>query len=210
MLIRTLLRSCSSSARVDSKNPRHANFDEQYAACSGMPMIPRAEPTLTMVPRSRGRIRDSAAMVPQTWPRNVTSTARWKSAGCTSQVGANTVVIASLTHTSIGPSSSSTRRAAASTWSNWLTSVGTTTVRPPGRPDLLGGGFQSRLAAGEQAHVEAVLCECTHRGPSHPCGRSRDHCYLAAWHIWSFLRKRGRASLAQLPTARPLPDGRPG
>jgi hypothetical protein len=41
-------------------------------------------------PRSRGRILASATVVPHTWPRDVTSTARAKSAGLTSQQGANT------------------------------------------------------------------------------------------------------------------------
>ena len=33
-----LLPSWMSSARTDSKNPRQANFEAQYADCSGMPM----------------------------------------------------------------------------------------------------------------------------------------------------------------------------
>ena len=68
-----------------------------------------------MLPRFLGRMRARAAMVPHTWPRNVTSTARRKSSGEISQVGAKTVVMASLTQTSIGPSSFSTKVAAAST-----------------------------------------------------------------------------------------------
>ena len=63
---RTLLPWCSSSARVDSKKPRHANFEEQYAAWSGIPMNASADPTFTIAPRSRGRMRSSAAIVPQT------------------------------------------------------------------------------------------------------------------------------------------------
>src|SRR5579875_33619 len=98
-----------------------------------MPMKARAEPTLTIVPRSRGRIRASAACVPQTWPRKVTSTARWKSAGSTSQLGENTVVMASLTQTSMGPSSASARPAAASTSAASATSADSTKGRPPAR-----------------------------------------------------------------------------
>ena len=66
MQSRTLLPSWISSARVDSKNPRHANLAEQYAAWSGIPMNASAEPTLTIVPLSRGRMRASAAVVPHT------------------------------------------------------------------------------------------------------------------------------------------------
>ena len=51
---RTLLPSWINSAWVDSKNPRHANFAEQYPARKGMPMKAKAEPPLTMFPRSRG------------------------------------------------------------------------------------------------------------------------------------------------------------
>ena len=109
----------------------------------------------------------------------MTSTARWKSAGLTSQVGANTVVIASLTHTSIGPSSCSVREAAASTWSNWLTSVGRHSARPPAAVYLGGRGLQARLAAGEQGDIESVVGEGADGGPADSRGRSGDHCHSA-------------------------------
>src|SRR5579875_81569 len=131
--MRTPLPSWSSSARTDSKKPRQANLEAQYADWSGMPMNARADPTLTMLPRSRGRMRARAAVVPHTWPRKVTSTARLKSSGDTSHAGEKTVVIASFTHTSIGPSSSSAFDAAASTSSKTATSVGMARARPPAR-----------------------------------------------------------------------------
>ena len=55
-------------------------------------MKAKADPTFTMAPSSRGRIRASAAIVPHTCPRNVTCTARSKSSGWRSDTGANTVV----------------------------------------------------------------------------------------------------------------------
>src|SRR5579862_4996433 len=128
---RTLLFWWMSSARTDSKKPRQANFDEQYADWSGIPTKAKAEPTFTIVPRSRGTIDANATLVPQTWPRKVTSTARRKSSGSESQIGAKIVVIASLIQTSIGPSSASTVAAALCTCSKRETSVVTTSPRPP-------------------------------------------------------------------------------
>ena len=54
-------------------------------------------------------------MVPHTCPRNVTSMARRKSSGLVSDKGEKLVVMALLTQTSSGPSSSSARDAARST-----------------------------------------------------------------------------------------------
>src|SRR5436190_88532 len=90
-----------------------------------------AEPTWTIEPRSRSRIRRSAAIVPQTVPRYVTSVARRYSSGVRSRNGANTVAIALLTHVSIGPSSSSTLDAAASTAAGSATSTVTGSARAP-------------------------------------------------------------------------------
>ena len=61
--------SCSSSQRSDEVNPLIACFAPQYADWSGMLRSPSAEPTWTITPRSRGRIRASAAIVPYTNPR---------------------------------------------------------------------------------------------------------------------------------------------
>ena len=58
------LPSCISSVRSDSVNPLMACFAPQYADCNGMERSLNADPTWTMVPRSRVRIRDSAAIVP--------------------------------------------------------------------------------------------------------------------------------------------------
>ena len=145
-------------------------------------MKARAEPTLTMRaavpgahPRERRRRTPHLAQ-----ERDLRPPAGSRPA-CTSQAGANTVVMASFTHTSIGPSSASTRVAAASTCSNWLTSVGTTSA-PGRRAHLLGGAPRARRAPGEQGHVEAVLGERPGRGPADPGGRPGDHGYLAAWH----------------------------
>src|SRR5829696_8461210 len=74
-----------------------------------------AEPTWTIVPRFRGSIRWSAAIVPWTVPRYVTSVARRNSSAVRSANLENTVAIALLTQTSIGPSSASTCSAARST-----------------------------------------------------------------------------------------------
>jgi hypothetical protein len=61
----------------------------------------------------------------------VTSVVRRISSADTSSMAPNTVVIAELTHTSIGPSASSTADAAASTAEASATSHGTTTARTP-------------------------------------------------------------------------------
>src|SRR3954451_3890208 len=68
-----------------------------------------------MRPRSRRRIRASAARVPYAYPRYVTSVTLRYSSGSISQNGANTEVIALLIHMSMGPRSRSTRWAASST-----------------------------------------------------------------------------------------------
>jgi hypothetical protein len=62
----TLLPSCSSSDQSESQKPCTACFAAQYADCSGMPRYASAEPTCTIVPRSRGRMRRNAASVPHT------------------------------------------------------------------------------------------------------------------------------------------------
>ena len=82
-----------------------------------------------MTPRSRGFISRNASIVPYTAPRYVTSVTRRNSSGVMDASGENTVVIASFTQTSIGPSSSSMRRAASRTWSGSATSVGIATDR---------------------------------------------------------------------------------
>ena len=61
--------SCMSSQRSDSVNPLMACLAPQYADWSGMARSPSAEPTCTMVPALRGRIRLSATIVPLTKPR---------------------------------------------------------------------------------------------------------------------------------------------
>ena len=66
---RTLDLSCRSSQRSEEVNPLMACLPPQYADCSGMLRSPSADPTCTITPRSRGRIRARAAMVPWTNPR---------------------------------------------------------------------------------------------------------------------------------------------
>src|SRR3954470_496392 len=99
-----------------------------------MPRYASAEPTWTMVPRSRGSIRRSAARVPNTYPWYVTSVTRRYSSGSMSMNLANTEVKATFTQTSMGPSSCSTLAAAWSTawWS--ATSVGMASAFPPACP----------------------------------------------------------------------------
>ena len=58
--------SCMSSQRSDSVNPLIACLAPQYADWSGMARSLSAEPTCTMVPASRGRIRLRATIVPFT------------------------------------------------------------------------------------------------------------------------------------------------
>src|SRR5215467_617667 len=53
-----------------------------------------ADPTCTIVPRLRPRIRFNAANVPWTTPRYVTSVTRLNSSGSISSIGENTEVIA--------------------------------------------------------------------------------------------------------------------
>src|SRR5690348_10074406 len=84
-----------------------------------------------MLPRLRGRIRLSAASVPYTTPRYVTSVTRSTSPGSSSLTGEKTDTIALFTQTSIGPSSRSARSAAASTADASATSVCRTRARPP-------------------------------------------------------------------------------
>src|SRR5215208_4502150 len=78
-----------------------------------------------MRPLLRGSIRFRAASVPFTVPRYVTSVTRRNSSGVISLTGEKTEVIALLTHTSMGPNSSSILRAARSTAPASETSVGT-------------------------------------------------------------------------------------
>jgi hypothetical protein len=96
-------------------NPSLACFAPQYGDCSGIERYDSADPTCTITPALRGRIRRSAAIVPQTYPRYVTSVARRNSPGPISWNGAKIVAIAQLTQTSIGPSPFSASAAARST-----------------------------------------------------------------------------------------------
>ena len=61
-VIRTWLLLCRSSVRTDEVNPFTACLAPQYADCNGMERSPSAEPTCTMVPRSRGSMRASAVL----------------------------------------------------------------------------------------------------------------------------------------------------
>ncbi len=65
----TLLPRCSSSVRSEEVKPLMACLAPQYADCSGMDRSPSAEPTCTIVPRSRGSMRLRAERVPLTKPR---------------------------------------------------------------------------------------------------------------------------------------------
>jgi hypothetical protein len=76
MVTCTLLLSWNNSDRSESQSPWIACLAPQYADWSGMPRYASAEPTCTIAPRSRGRMRASAAMVPYTTPRYVTSVSR--------------------------------------------------------------------------------------------------------------------------------------
>ena len=101
--------------------------------------------------------------------------------------GANTDVNATFTHTSMGPSSASTRSAAAKTCAWSATSTGITSGLAAGVADLPGGAGQPCLAAGEQRDGRAAGAErrgdrpadaaagpgdhhdlCSHRHPSVP------------------------------------------
>ncbi len=55
-----------SSVRSAEVKPLMACLAPQYADCSGTDRSPSAEPTCTIVPRSRGSMRRSAARVPWT------------------------------------------------------------------------------------------------------------------------------------------------
>ncbi len=139
----TLLRSCRSSQRKESVKPRSACFAAQYGACKGIARYASAEPTCTITPRSRGRMRLSAASVPCTPPRYVTSVARLICSPVSAAIGPKIVAIALLTHTSMRPHRASTAAAAASTCASSATSVGiasasapacSTSRRTPSRP----------------------------------------------------------------------------
>jgi len=56
-----LLPSCISSVRSDSVNPLTACLAPQYADCNGMERSLSADPTWTMVPRSRVRVVGGSA-----------------------------------------------------------------------------------------------------------------------------------------------------
>ena len=172
--------------------------------------------------------------MPHTWPRNVTSTARWKSAGLTSQAGANTVVMASLTHTSIGPSSSSTRVAAASTWSNWLTSVGQDQGPAAGR--LTSAAAASRPASPRASRATSKPCSAKARAVARPTPADAPvitatlpcwhDVFLSAFAVFPEVAGRGRLRArkpaggevagqrlrqwSRLPASLPLPAGSPG
>src|SRR5215217_7633152 len=101
-----------------------------------------------MRPLLRGSIRFRAASVPFTVPRYVTSVTLRNSSGVISLTGENTDVIALLTHTSMGPRSSSVLSAAASTASASETSVRTTSALPPaGSTSVLAPSSPSRPRA---------------------------------------------------------------
>ena len=114
--------------------------------------------------------------------------ARWKSAGVDvpgrGEHRGHGVVDPDIDRSEFGP-----RRgpAAASTWSNWLTSAARTRARPPAAVTSRGRGLQARLAAGQQGHVEPVLGEGAGRGPADARRRPGDHCYPACCHVVSFL-----------------------
>lgn len=146
MVTCTPLPSCINSVRSDSVKPSSACLAAQYADWSGMARYASADPTCTMVPRLRGAIRLSAASVPYTAPKYVTCVTRSNSRGVICRMGENTDTIALFTQTSIGPSSSSMRWAAASTASASATSTG----RAPAR-------------------------KCARHGSSNACRRARDH-----------------------------------
>src|SRR3954447_24919237 len=114
-----------------------------------MPRYASAEPTITIVPRSRGSMWSRAALVPQTVPRYVTRVARSNSSGSTSLNGAKTVVIALLTQMSIGPNASSTAAAADRTASQSARSAGRTSALPP-------ACSTSRLASSSASRLRAI------------------------------------------------------
>ena len=94
-------------------NPRTANFDTAVGRLERDARNANAEPTLTMTPRSRGRISSNAAIRPVDLTQigdlgRPADLLRIEVA----LTGANTVVMASLTHTSTSPNWSSTACAA--------------------------------------------------------------------------------------------------
>ena len=91
----------------------------------------KADPIWMMTPRSRGSMRSSAARVPCTVPRYVTSVTRRYSAGRICFTGEKTETIALLTQRSIGPKRASTEAAASVTAWKSETSAGSTSAWPP-------------------------------------------------------------------------------
>ena len=96
-----------------------------------------------------------------------------------SQTSARTAVMATLTHTSISPSSSSICRAAR------LQRVGLGDVggrdagAPPGLPDLGGGRLEPLAAARDQADIGAAAGELARAGATDAGRRSGDRDDLA-------------------------------
>jgi hypothetical protein len=103
----------------------------------------------------------------------VTSVTRRYSADVSRATGAKTVTIALFTQTSIGPSSSSTRSAAASTALSSATSRGRTSARAR-RLDLVRGGLQSLLPARDEPEGGALGGEAPHGGAADARRRTRD------------------------------------
>ena len=105
---------------------------------------------------------------PHTWPRNVTSTARLKSAESVSQMGEKAVVMASLTHTSIGPELGFGPGGGVVD----LAVVGDVGGDGDGLAaeglDLFGSCGKARFAAGEERDVIAELGERGGGGPAAP------------------------------------------
>jgi hypothetical protein len=130
-------------------NPWTACFAAQYADCRGISSRRAPTRTCTMEPRLRGRVRRSAASVPWTDPRYVTSVTRRYSSGCISRIGENTDAIALLILTSIGPHWSSTASAAASSCSQSAASTGRTGARPA-------ASSTSRCAAARRSSPRAI------------------------------------------------------
>jgi len=82
--------------------------------------------------------------------------------------------MATLIHTSIGPSSASMRAAAASTASGVGDVGGRHACPAPGAAHLLGGGVQPLLPAGDEADVGAARGELAHRGAADAGGGTGD------------------------------------
>ena len=100
---------------------------------------------------------------------------RWYSAGWIWSNGENTDVNASLTHTSISPSSASVRDAASST----CVGVGHVDRQherlAAGPLDVVRGGLEALLAAREQGHLGPAGAEGRGGGPADPAAGSGDH-----------------------------------